>query len=130
MTLLAPDATDSVIVTMLSVPSLLLATWAGASPRSTRQLCKLGKDKAGVVTRERLTKAWTDGVDYWAVDFDYMSRKEMIQVQRGKGLEGTLPGIDAVPGELAEFESRWTGGFIFENERAELSHAPEPRRWS
>ena len=45
-----------------------------------------------------------------------MSRKEMIQVQRGMGLEGTLPGIDAVQGELAEFESRWTGGYIFENE--------------
>ena len=80
------------------------------------QLYKLSKSKEGAVTRERLTKAWTDWVDYWAVDFDYMSRKEMIKVQRGMGLEGSLPGIEPVQGELAEFEERWTGGFIFENE--------------
>ena len=80
------------------------------------QLYKLSKNKDGVVTRERLTKAWTDWVDYWAVDFNYLSRKEMIKVQRGMGLEGTLPGIDPVQRELAEFEERWTGGFIFENE--------------
>ena len=51
------------------------------------QLYKLSKNKDGVVTRERLTKAWTDWVDYWAVDFNYLSRKEMIKVQRGMGLE-------------------------------------------
>jgi hypothetical protein len=28
----------------------------------------------------KLTKHWTDWVDYWAVDFDYMSRKEIIKV--------------------------------------------------
>ena len=54
------------------------------------QLYKLSKSKDGVVTRERLTKAWTDWVDYWAVDFNYLSRKEMIKVQRGMGLEGRL----------------------------------------
>ena len=80
------------------------------------QLYKLSKSKDGVVTRERLTKAWTDWVDYWAVDFNYLSRKEMIKVQRGMGLEGQLPGIEPVQGELQEFEERWTGGFIFENE--------------
>jgi site-specific DNA-methyltransferase (adenine-specific)/adenine-specific DNA-methyltransferase len=80
------------------------------------QLYKLSKSKDGVVTRERLTKAWTDWIDYWAVDFNYMSRKEMIKVQRGMGLEATLPGMDPVQGELTEFEERWTGGFIFENE--------------
>jgi len=80
------------------------------------QLIKVSKDKNGVVTRDVLTKLWTDWVDYWAVDFDYMSRKEIIKVPRGMGLEGTLPGIDPVQGELTDFEERWTGGFIFENE--------------
>ena len=80
------------------------------------QLYKLSKSKVGVVTRERLTKAWTDWVDYWAVDFNYQSRKEIIKVQRGMGIEGHLPGIEPVQGELPVFEDRWTGGFIFENE--------------
>jgi site-specific DNA-methyltransferase (adenine-specific)/adenine-specific DNA-methyltransferase len=80
------------------------------------QLVKVSKDKQGVVTRERLTRKWTDWVDYWAVDFDYMSRKEIIKVARDMGLEGHLPGIDPVQGNLVEFEERWTGGYIFENE--------------
>ena len=80
------------------------------------QLIKVSKDKNGVVTRDVLTKLWTDWVDYWAVDFDYLQRKEIIKVPRGMGLEGTLPGIDPVQGELTDFEERWTGGYIFENE--------------
>jgi len=84
------------------------------------QLYKVSKSKAGVVTRERLTKHWTDWVDYWAVDFDYMSRKEIISVPVGAGLSGvaTLPGFEHPQGELTlpEFEQRWTGGYIFENE--------------
>ena len=46
------------------------------------QLIKISKDKEGVVTRETLTKHWTDWVDYWAVDFDYMSRREIIKVAK------------------------------------------------
>ncbi|MEO6407538.1 MAG: site-specific DNA-methyltransferase, partial [Burkholderiaceae bacterium] len=55
------------------------------------QLYKLSKGKDGVVMRERLTKAWTDWVDYWAVDFNYMSRKEIIKVQRGMGSRAICP---------------------------------------
>jgi hypothetical protein len=58
----------------------------------------------------------TDWVDYWAVDFDYMSRKEIIKAPRGMGVEGSLPGVPPAQGELVEFEDRWTGGYIFENE--------------
>ncbi len=85
----------------------------------TGQLLKIVKDKQGVVTRELLTREWTDWVDYWAVDFDYMSRKEIIKVARGMGIEGDSPSPPApLPqaGEGSEFEERWTGGFIFENE--------------
>lgn len=64
------------------------------------QLIKISKDKKGVVTRDVLTKEWTDWVDYWAVDFDYMSRKEIVRVDDGK--DG--------------FDEQWTGGYIFENE--------------
>lgn len=84
------------------------------------QLYKVSKNKEGIVTKERLTKHWTDWVDYWAVDFDYMSRKEIIKVPVGTGLSGvaSLPGLEAPQGEMAlpQFEERWTGGYIFENE--------------
>ncbi len=94
------------------------------------QLIKVSKDKEGVVTRETLTRHWTDWVDYWAVDFDYMSRKEIIKVAKDAGINvGCAPrtgGDDATPvmvrtahptdAEQVEYEERWTGGFIFENE--------------
>lgn len=84
------------------------------------QLYKVTKSRDDVVKRELLTKHWTDWVDYWAVDFDYMSRKEIIKVPVGTGISGvaTLPGFEAPQGELAMpvFEERWTGGYIFENE--------------
>lgn len=84
------------------------------------QLYKVTRNADGIVSKVKLTKIWTDWVDYWAVDFDYMRRKEMIKVPVGTGLGGvaTLAGFERPQGELAlpEFEERWTGGYIFENE--------------
>jgi site-specific DNA-methyltransferase (adenine-specific)/adenine-specific DNA-methyltransferase len=84
------------------------------------QLYKVSKNKDGIVTRDRLTKKWTDWVDYWAVDFDYEKRKEIIKVPVGTGVGGvaTLSGFQAPQGETAllQFEERWTGAYIFENE--------------
>lgn len=71
-----------------------------------------GKKKA-----EALTKHWTDWVDYWAVDFDCESRKEIIQQPKSMGVEGEQPGVvQAGQGEFIDFEERWTGAYIFENE--------------
>ncbi len=64
------------------------------------QVVKITKDKKGIVKREVLTKKWTDWIDYWAVDFDYESRKEIIKQVDEKGKERDV----------------WTGGFIFENQ--------------
>lgn len=84
------------------------------------QLYKVSKSKEGVVSRERLTKHWTDWVDYWAVDFDYLQRKEIIKVPVGAGLGGvtTMNPASAAsePVQIPEFEEHWTGGYIFENE--------------
>ena len=84
------------------------------------QLYKVNKNMDGIVSKVRLTKHWTDWVDYWAVDFDYFQRKEIIKVPIGTGLGAfpTLEGFEKPQGELAlpEFEDRWTGGYIFENE--------------
>jgi len=79
------------------------------------KLLKVSKDKKGVITREALTKKWTDWVDYWAVDFNYESRKEIIKVAKNLGVEGSLPGT-ANAAEFLDFEERWTGAYIFENE--------------
>ncbi len=86
-------------------------------------LIKISKDKQGIITRDVLTKHWTDWVDYWAVDFNYESRREIIRVPKGAGIntvQGHLPGQEPRQRELelptAEFEDRWTGAYIFENE--------------
>ncbi|WP_419809026.1 site-specific DNA-methyltransferase [Sphingomonas sp.] len=68
------------------------------------QVVKLTKAKDGTVTREVLTKEWTDWIDYWAVDFDYASRPETIH-ETVTQADGT---VKHVP--------QWTGRYIFENE--------------
>ena len=86
-------------------------------------LIKISKDKQGLITRDVLTKRWTDWVDYWAVDFNYESRRETIKVPKGAGIntvQGHLPGQEPSQRELelpaTDFEERWTGAYIFENE--------------
>lgn len=80
------------------------------------KLIKMSKDKKGVLTRDVLTKKWTDWVDYWAVDFNYESRKEIVKMPKTMGVEGELPGTVVAGEEFIEFEERWTGAYIFENE--------------
>jgi hypothetical protein len=65
------------------------------------QIVKVTKDKDGIVSREVLTKNWTDWIDYWAVDFNFESKREIIRVKNE---------------ETGEWEERWTGDYIFENE--------------
>lgn len=66
------------------------------------QVIKVSKDKkTTVVTKEVLTKKWTDWVDYWSVDFNMESKKEIVRT------------VDLKTGEEKE---EWTGGYIFENE--------------
>jgi hypothetical protein len=65
------------------------------------QIVKLIKTKDGIMSRETLTKHWTDWIDYWSVDFDFESKREIIRVKN----EAT-----------GEWEEVWTGDFVFENE--------------
>lgn len=84
------------------------------------QLYKVTKNKDGVVEKERLTKHWTDWVDYWAVDFDYLSRKEIVKVHKALGVREPPAtygaGASTVTIDPRDFEEQWTGGYIFENE--------------
>ncbi len=83
---------------------------------SNGQLVKVSKDKQGVVTKDVLTKQWTDWVDYWAVDFDYESRKEIIKRPITLGLDVNEGGLRPAEGQELEFEEYWTGSYIFENQ--------------
>lgn len=64
------------------------------------QILKLEKDKNGIITRSILTQNWHDWIDYWAIDFDYLSRKEIIKTKKE---DGTI-------------EEQWSGNYLFENE--------------
>ncbi|MGO9569972.1 MAG: DUF559 domain-containing protein [Desulfomonilaceae bacterium] len=65
------------------------------------QIVKVSKDKNGIVSRERLTQNWTDWIDYWAVDFNFENKREIVRVQNP---------------DSGEWEEVWTGDYIFENE--------------
>jgi adenine specific DNA methylase Mod len=64
------------------------------------QVVKYTKDKdTDLIEKEVLTKKWTDWIDYWSVDFDFESKKEVI-----KKIDGNKE------------KEEWTGNYIFENE--------------
>ncbi len=65
------------------------------------KVVKVSKDADGIVTKDVLTKEWTDWIDYWSVDFDFESKREIIRVQNP---------------DTEEWEEQWSGDFIFENE--------------
>ena len=65
------------------------------------QIVKVSKDAHGILSREVLTKSWTDWIDYWSVDFNFENKREIIRIRNE---------------DSEEWEERWTGDFIFENE--------------
>lgn len=61
---------------------------------SDGQLVRIKNDN-GFIKKEQITEDWTDWIDYWSIDFDFESKKEIIRVND---------------------EEIWTGSYIFENE--------------
>jgi len=81
------------------------------------QIVKVSKNAKGIVSREVLTKKWTDWIDYWAVDFNFESKREIVRIPRDKMNQGQIPGMERSEQiELPEYEEVWTGDYIFENE--------------
>ena len=81
------------------------------------QIVKVQKNAKGVITREILTQNWTDWIDYWAVDFNFESKREIIRVNRSKGVQTKLDGTaESTQLSFEDFEEVWTGEYIFENE--------------
>ena len=79
------------------------------------QIVKVSKDAKGIVKREVLTKKWTDWIDYWAVDFNFESKREIVRVKNDPST-GSTSSPQAGSGQGGEWEERWTGDYIFENE--------------
>ena len=65
------------------------------------RIIRVSKDKSGGSRHDLLTQSWQDWVDYWAVDYSYESRREMVQE------------LDISTGEE---RAVWTGDYVFENE--------------
>jgi hypothetical protein len=80
------------------------------------QIVKVSKDKSGVVSRETLTRHWTDWIDYWSVDFDFESKREIIRVRKMAEGQSALAGLEPPQMTLEEYEEVWTGDYVFENE--------------
>lgn len=82
------------------------------------QVLKISKDKESEIeSQELLTKHWSDWVDYWSIDFDYESKKEIIRVPIIEPEQVDLTG-ETAENKLAleQYEEQWTGSYVFENE--------------
>ena len=78
------------------------------------QVIKISKDKDGEeLTLEVLTKKWSDWIDYWAVDYNFADRKEIIRVPKTHGDNLFEKGLVQ---DLFEYDEVWTGDYIFDNE--------------
>lgn len=63
-------------------------------------IVKISKDNNGIIRKKTLTENWIDWIDYWSIDFDFESKKEIITLKNEDG----------------NFEQVWTGDYVFENE--------------
>lgn len=81
------------------------------------QIIKVNKDKNGIITREVLTKNWTDWIDYWSVDFNFENKREIIRIPKQEPKQIRVPGLEEMEQlKIPEYEEMWTGEYIFENE--------------
>ena len=77
------------------------------------EIIKITK-KGNKFEREKVTKNWSDWIDYWSVDFNFEKKQEIIKIWK----EGSA----VTDGEELNFdkedlvEEKWTGNYIFENE--------------
>ena len=65
------------------------------------QIIKMRKGRDGSCYTEQLTKTWKDWIDYWSVDSNFESKREIVRVQNPN---------------TGNWEEQWTGDYIFENE--------------
>ncbi|HCN36654.1 MAG TPA: site-specific DNA-methyltransferase [Bacteroidetes bacterium] len=80
------------------------------------KIIKISKSKTGIIKQEILTKHWSDWIDYWSVDYNYESKKEIIRIYDESAqmkIDGTVEPEQIIIPDVKEV---WTGDYIFENE--------------
>ena len=89
------------------------------------EIIKFMKDEKGNIIENRLTRHWTDWVDYWSVDFDFEKQEKIITVERKKAYKVT----DVLNFESLEqeYKNLRTGEYIFENEWQSFRTKAEPK---
>jgi len=73
------------------------------------QIFKIEKDKNGIINRTLLTEKWQDWIDYWAIDFNYEDKKEIIKMLNPANPANSVNPVNPDP-------EVWTGNYLFENE--------------
>ncbi len=74
------------------------------------QIIKIDKSGDGIINRTLLTQNWHDWIDYWAIDFNYEDKQEIIKIKNEQG----------------ETEAIWSGNYLFENEWQSFRTKKEP----
>ena len=82
------------------------------------QVVKVSRNTDGAVSREVLTRKWTDWIDYWSVDFDFESKREIIHVKSelSPDEQAAFQNMGDTQKKLVGWEEQWTGDYVFENE--------------
>jgi len=79
------------------------------------QIFKIEKDKNGIINRTLLTEKWQDWIDYWAIDFNYEDKKEIIKMLNPANPANSVNSVNPVNPVNSDPEV-WTGNYLFENE--------------
>ena len=78
------------------------------------EIIKITKEDDEILKKEKITRKWSDWVDYWSVDFDFENKKEIIKIWK-EGADINAFGQLNFDKEDST-EEKWTGNYIFENE--------------
>jgi hypothetical protein len=61
-----------------------------------------------------MSRVWTDWIDYWAVDFNFESKKKIMRVKRKPDAQIYLYGsADPIQLKFGDYEEVWTGDYVF-----------------
>ncbi len=97
------------------------------------QIVKVSKDKDGIVSREVLTRHWTDWVDYWAVDFNFENKREIIRVKSAETGEweesGRATTFSKMNGSLSGQRKTAPSSFRASSANADRDAGSLPSRW-
>jgi len=93
------------------------------------QIVKVSRTKTASLPRERLTKKWTDWIDYWAVDFNFENKREIIRVQKFAARTSSIAGLS--PRRCASMNTRKSGRAITSSRTSGSPFAPRKTvRWN